>query len=799
MQKLVLTLVLLYSACCCYGQRFIQHQHIVLPDSAEFHMPHVADFNNDGLLDLIVLAKTSGLDVMVIFENDTTTGFHTALVNTTGLSCTSYVVRDIDADNSIDIIFSGVNNDTSRTTIYRNEGNFTFNDNDVLPYSASSISTADIDNNGSNELLLSGIDSGPFVRIFSRNQNGWEMANDSIRLHAQSIEAFDFDMDSDIDLFMSGEDESGNLQSNFYYNQKQFSFKTVKAADVRGKSSCSDLNHDGFLDIFLVGAAQSSELSGLMILNSKNGFVVKDSLPGLSSNKMFTGDFNSDGKCDINLSAKVSANDSIDLIYYANGTYDTLANSHHHTFGDADADGDLDLFQIITSPGNSRLNVLRNTTSAKNNSPTKPASPFAAFIYNRLFMYWDRAIDDHTDSRSLTYDVSVQSTQQDIMTGNFDAINGKRLVVHHGEQGLRNYILIRSEYSNTLNFKIQAIDNAYHAGNSGICSGSVAPCSEISMTEVLACKNEAIMLTADAASQWFSFDRGFINQGSTFDFTATKNDTIFVITPNQPCSTAIKVYTIHVPSEIKKVTWETRYVCEQSSHTLTAESKWSDVTWRSETSGFISNAKTITVTIDQADTIQAKLSDDSGCHLERNIIFKISKPQVGSDETYQIMKGQEVQIDAGMDAMSYLWSPVQGLSQSTIRNPIASPLATTRYMVEAADSIGCVNRREVLIVVESTAFVPNLFTPNSDGQNDVLKVYGLGDVRNFSFTVYNREGNQVFSTHSVSEVTNMGWNGSRHGVAQPAGLYFWKVKGEFDNGSRILLNGKQEGSIVLIR
>jgi gliding motility-associated-like protein len=101
--------------------------------------------------------------------------------------------------------------------------------------------------------------------------------------------------------------------------------------------------------------------------------------------------------------------------------------------------------------------------------------------------------------------------------------------------------------------------------------------------------------------------------------------------------------------------------------------------------------------------------------------------------------------------------------------------------------------------VEETAFIPNLFTPNEDGKNDALKIYGLGPVSNFSFAIYNREGTLVYDTRNISEITTQGWNGTTRGMNLPAGVYHWKVAGEINGGKRLQLNGKNSGSVVLLR
>jgi gliding motility-associated-like protein len=115
------------------------------------------------------------------------------------------------------------------------------------------------------------------------------------------------------------------------------------------------------------------------------------------------------------------------------------------------------------------------------------------------------------------------------------------------------------------------------------------------------------------------------------------------------------------------------------------------------------------------------------------------------------------------------------------------------------DSLDCTDSATVSVIVEGAGFIPNLFTPNDDGKNDFLKVYGMPTVKKFSFSIFNREGSLIFKTTDVSEAVQRGWDGTKNGAIQPPGVYFWKVEGEVTSGEQILLNGKESGSVVLVR
>lgn len=199
------------------------------------------------------------------------------------------------------------------------------------------------------------------------------------------------------------------------------------------------------------------------------------------------------------------------------------------------------------------------------------------------------------------------------------------------------------------------------------------------------------------------------------------------------------------------------------------------------------------------DTIVASYAKSASCTYERKYEIQVSKPVLHvQPSSAKIAPGGTVTLSV-TGANSFQWSPSETLSNAQGSSTVASPLVTTKYAVTGYDSINCQATAEVTVFVETGAgFVPSLFTPNADGTNDELRVYGLNDVNDFTWKIYNREGNVVFSTRSISEATGRGWDGTANGVRQPNGVYFWKVEGSRRNGE-LLLNGKKEGSFLLIR
>jgi gliding motility-associated-like protein len=87
--------------------------------------------------------------------------------------------------------------------------------------------------------------------------------------------------------------------------------------------------------------------------------------------------------------------------------------------------------------------------------------------------------------------------------------------------------------------------------------------------------------------------------------------------------------------------------------------------------------------------------------------------------------------------------------------------------------------------------VPSAFTPNGDGNNDVIYVKGWGIKKLLEFTIYNRWGERVFTTDDI----NQGWDGTFKGKPQNIDTYVYYAKGLLYSGKEI----SKKGTINLFR
>lgn len=147
----------------------------------------------------------------------------------------------------------------------------------------------------------------------------------------------------------------------------------------------------------------------------------------------------------------------------------------------------------------------------------------------------------------------------------------------------------------------------------------------------------------------------------------------------------------------------------------------------------------------------------------------------------------------------YLWTPSSTLSCSDCPQPIATPKFTTTYKISVVDSNGCINNSEITVFVTcqgAEIFVPNTFSPNGDGSNDIFYVRGKGLDRVKSLRIFNRWGEVVFEQQNFPVNNPMyGWNGKYKGNKPVADVYVYQVEIFCENSQIVHF----EGNIALIQ
>ncbi|MBA3829806.1 MAG: PKD domain-containing protein [Taibaiella sp.] len=176
------------------------------------------------------------------------------------------------------------------------------------------------------------------------------------------------------------------------------------------------------------------------------------------------------------------------------------------------------------------------------------------------------------------------------------------------------------------------------------------------------------------------------------------------------------------------------------------------------------------------------------------------RPTVSAGPNQTMIAGNTINLDAiGTHISRYAWYPAQSLSCDSCENPIAAPKRTTTYTIKVYSDFGCQDSNRVMITVicdHSQVYMPNTFTPNNDGQNDIYYPRGKGLQIIKSFRIYNRWGQVVFQKENFNvNERNNGWDGSFNGKPLNPDVFVYVVDAICDTGEPLTW----KGDISLIR
>jgi gliding motility-associated-like protein len=218
--------------------------------------------------------------------------------------------------------------------------------------------------------------------------------------------------------------------------------------------------------------------------------------------------------------------------------------------------------------------------------------------------------------------------------------------------------------------------------------------------------------------------------------------------------------------------------------------QWSDNSVRQNAYNLLPGTYTVTVTDSKGCTATA-----GPFTLAYQYVFSISATPL--DTT--ITKGLGVQINVSPNsyhAVQYTWIPPDGLSCTDCSSPVARPMQTTTYKVIAINAAGCSDSTAVIIQVKNPGaiYIPNSFSPNGDGANDLFMIYGIKPefLESFHISVFDRWGERVFS----AEQAGFAWDGTYKGKLLDPGVFIYHLKFVLQGGDII---EERKGSLLLLR
>lgn len=356
----------------------------------------------------------------------------------------------------------------------------------------------------------------------------------------------------------------------------------------------------------------------------------------------------------------------------------------------------------------------------------------------------------------------------------------------------------------TLQVKVTDTETGYNRTET--FTVKVEPFPEITLTGATKlCMGEQANITATDATgatvamQW-SFVRPnentVITNPSTspvLTFTPTCDTTVYLLAETAQGCFAWKSIDIFITNPVAQIS-RTK-ICEGESVTLTGSSAetYSWVAEPADASLSHNNQSTspITVTPTQSTTYTMRGYGETGCFTERTvsvIVLPYPTPVISYSPGYVDVDDPTLALkDESPNSASSLWTFSDGSTSNarSLNHRFNDVSGDAVYIhLETANELGCSDTTSVTVPIELFAvWVPNAFTPNGDGVNDLFYFISLNQLEDVTFEIFNRYGERI---HSASAKTldsslqdelikTFAWDGTYNGNKVPTGTYIYRL------------------------
>ncbi len=332
------------------------------------------------------------------------------------------------------------------------------------------------------------------------------------------------------------------------------------------------------------------------------------------------------------------------------------------------------------------------------------------------------------------------------------------------------------------------------SANQPITVGGGAPPVIVSSTgSFVLCSGNSLLLSIPAGAttyQWY-YNNNPMAGATNSSVTISNSGNYYVIeTLAGGCSDTAATITITPSAASVQINSNAPSYCSGETAILTATGNFSNAQWSTG-----SNQNSINVGTSGLYIVQ--VSNANGCSARDSMQLQFASINLfsgGPDVT--VICDFPAQLNA-TGADSYSWTPATGLSNPLIGNPTVTANASTQYIVTG--SIGNCSASDTIEVIYGGCqglFIPNAFSPNNDGTNDMFKPIVVGSIHDYLMRIYNRWGQMIFE----SSIPNIGWDGTYQGQRCEVGTYIWTINALDDQGATVPVNGgKPAGNVTLLR
>lgn len=301
------------------------------------------------------------------------------------------------------------------------------------------------------------------------------------------------------------------------------------------------------------------------------------------------------------------------------------------------------------------------------------------------------------------------------------------------------------------------------------------------------CVGNSATLTASGGGL-YSWNNGITTSSIIVSPSVT---TSYSVSVTNACGTSTASSMVYVTTQPVAAISNCQDICPGGSLTLTAAGG-NSFQWN--TGDTISSTSVFNVGIYTVIVFSGNCSDTDTCVVGNAPLLSID---AGSNVTIASGSGTTLSASGGTN---YSWNT--GATTTIIS---VNPTVTTTYTVVAVEINGCSEIDTVTVFVVNfnsecpsgaSFYVPNAFSPNDDGENDMLEIIcsDVSCIKSYRMVIYNRWGEKVFDSENINE----DWNGKHNGKIENTGVFVYYLKYElpdnFDPSTLI-----KKGNISLVR
>lgn len=395
-----------------------------------------------------------------------------------------------------------------------------------------------------------------------------------------------------------------------------------------------------------------------------------------------------------------------------------------------------------------------------------------------------QSICPHADTVSRPIDINKLSHGK-IFLGKDTVLCKDSFFVLHAGPGFKNYL-----------WQDGSMDSVFSATQSGryfvkandFCGNNYSDTIYLNFGNVPAiflgndttmCANQPLVLNAGRV-----FKKYVWNSGDTTQYLTVNNKGIFSVVAydNFGCESSDTITITSVYPAPSVYLNKNPIVCYNQNDTLSVSNLYTSCLWQD---GSIGN----TIKITSPGLYKIIVENSYNCFASDSVTIKkiAVTPTNFLRENATICSDDSIVIKPLISYKEYIWS-----TGSTNNNIVAR--APSTIWLQVTDDNNCKGADTIKIFAKDCPvyfYMPNAFTPNNDGRNDVIKPTLTGHIEYYRFSIYNRYGQKVFDSND----DNKGWDGKVNGELQNADIFVWTCTYKILNKAVML----KKGTILLIK